>query len=149
MVIDTHSAPDFPHNSQKELYNICREFALTVKFPYDPKYKQMYISMITSKRASEVLAKTTGELKAYKQRISKSMKKYKGKVTTITAMETVVDASGKAPMNMDNDGVLGDTSANKTVLNEISVHEIETDSESVYDTDTSSSGSSDDDDHDQ
>jgi hypothetical protein len=150
MVIDTRSAPDFPHDSQKELYNVRREFALTVKFPYDPEYEQTYIGTMTAERASEVLAKTTGELKAYKQRISRIMKKSKGKVTTTTATETVVDASGEAPTNTGDDGVLGDTSANETASNENSAHERETDIESVHETEpsdsSSSSGSDDDDD---
>ena len=75
MVIDTRSAPDFPYDSQKELYNIRREFALMVKLPYDPEYEQTYIGTMTAERTSEVLAKTTGERNVYKR----TSKKSKGK----------------------------------------------------------------------
>jgi len=51
MVIDTRSTPDFPHDSQKELFSIRKEFALMAKFPYDPGYEQMYIGMMTGERA--------------------------------------------------------------------------------------------------
>ena len=147
MVIDTRSTPEFPHDSQKELYTIRREFALTVKFPYDPEYEQTYIGTMTAERASEVLAKTAEKLEAYKKRISR---KSKGKVTTTAATETTADASGEAPTG--DDGALGDAPpANETAPNENSAHEPETDSESVYETDPSdssdsSSGSDDDDD---
>ena len=96
MVIDTRSAPEFPHDSQKELYAIRREFALTVKFPYDPEYEQTYIGTMTAERASEVLAKTAEKLEAYKKRISR---KSKGKVTTdAAAAKSVPETSTTAPV---------------------------------------------------
>ncbi|TMI83036.1 MAG: hypothetical protein E6H10_08600 [Bacteroidetes bacterium] len=147
MVLNTRSTPDFPHESQNELYNVRREFALMVKFPYDPEYEQEYISAMTAERASEVLAKTTEELEAYKKKTSK---KSKGKVTTTAATKTAAGTSKRNPTKTGS-GVLGDTPADELATDEDpEQNENETDVESVNETEpsdsSSSSSSSDDDD---
>src|SRR5436309_6712839 len=147
MVLNTRSTPDFLHESQNELYNVRREFALMVKFPYDPEYDQEYISAMTAERASEVLAKTTEELEAYKKKTSK---KSKGKVTTTTATKTAAGTSKRNPTKTGKSGALGGTPADELATDEDpeqNENENETDAESVNEPfDSSSSSSSDDDD---
>ena len=151
MVIDTRSAPDFPYDSQKELYNIRREFALMVKLPYDPEYEQTYIGTMTAERTSEVLAKTTGERNVYKR----TSKKSKGKVTTSTATKPADGTEASAaqdPTNTGKKGVSANAPANELATDEDpeqNENENETDADSVNETepsDPSSSSSSDDDD---
>src|SRR5216117_2500978 len=102
---------------------------------------------MTAERASEVLAKTTEELEAYKKKTSK---KSKGKVTTTTATKTAAGTSKRNPTKTGKSGALGGTPADELATDEDpeqNENENETDAESVNEPfDSSSSSSSDDDD---
>ena len=144
MVIDTRSAPEFPHDCQRELYNIRREFALMVKFPYDAEYEQQYVGAMTAERASEALARTTGELKAYKRRISKNQnRKSKGKATEIVVEPMNRRATRSGPTNPGDGDVSEDTPANESATDENPEHtDGETDNESANENDSDSPSSS-------
>src|SRR5438046_926839 len=97
-MVDTRPIPPFLYESQKEFYSLRREFALMVKFPFDPDQEEVYIGTLTDEGATAALAKMTTEFEAYKKKTSKSgTKKLKGKVTTTTVTKTAAGTTKRFP----------------------------------------------------
>jgi len=80
-MVDTRSIPPFLYESQKEFYSLRREFALMVKFPFDPDQEEVYIGTLTDEGATAALAKMTTEFEAYKKRrhLSLGLRSQKGR----------------------------------------------------------------------
>src|SRR5437773_8866974 len=151
-MVDTRSIPPFLYESQKEYYSLRREFALMVKFPFDPDQEEVYIGTLTDEGATAALAKMTTEFEAYKKKTSKSgTKKSKGKVTTTTVTKTAAGTTKTVSTNTGNEGAPTNAPADEAT-DETPVHEREADDKSVDEapdpSDPSESSSSDDDDDD-
>jgi hypothetical protein len=150
MVI-TRTAPEFPDDAQRQLYDVRREFALMVKFPHDPEYEQEYIGAMTVERAEQLLAKTVTELNAYKQRMSKNSARRSAKGKAKTSAATVVAGTpvGDDPMNPGNDPTNpGDDVSRTASADEPATDEDPEQNESVIGSDPPDSSSSESDDDD-
>ena len=101
-MVGTRSIPEFPHESQKALYNKRREFALMANVPFDPDVEQLFVGALDDVMVSAVLEKFTKEIEACTKKASR--KKSKGKVMTPPVTEPTDGPEGSGPKDPANDG---------------------------------------------
>ncbi|HMD12983.1 MAG TPA: hypothetical protein VKI62_00015, partial [Bacteroidota bacterium] len=86
----TRSMPEFPYDSQKELYISRKSFASLTGFPFDAEYEEVAISSMTIDQANTALALINEMREKYD-----SQKKGKKKKKTETGDEEKRDSSDK------------------------------------------------------